>query len=101
MDSDQWVVNKELSLGHCDHVHLLEAFGFRVLGSGVWVQGFGFRVQGSGFRVSGFGFRVQGLGFRSSGPGFGAHWFMGSWCKIRGERENPNVLLYRFRILGF
>ena len=45
--------------------------GFRVQGSGGWVQGAGFRVQGSGLRVEGSEFRVQGSGIRVQGSGFG------------------------------
>jgi hypothetical protein len=44
--------------------------GFRVLGSGFWVQGSGFRVLGSGFWVQRFWvqrFWVQGSGFKVQG----------------------------------
>jgi len=36
--------------------------GFRISGSGCWVQDFGFRISGSGFRVQDFGFRSSGSG---------------------------------------
>jgi hypothetical protein len=37
----------------------VQGLGFKVLGSGFWVQRF--RVQGSGFRVQGSGFKGSGF----------------------------------------
>ena len=71
MDSEQWVVNKDLFLstpissleweGERPHGNF-EGLGLRAWGLGCGVSGFGFRVLNLGFRVWGFGFRVEGLG---------------------------------------
>ena len=58
MDSDQQVINKELSFR--------PALGFGVWGVGCGVLSFGFRILGAGLRVWGLGFRVGGPGLERS-----------------------------------